>query len=357
MEEIYIHPTAEVSSGASIGLGTKIWNHAQVREGASIGEACIISKNVYIDAGVVIGNHVKIQNNVNVYHGVEIEDNVFLGPSMTFTNDRFPRAFISDFEVGRTLIKRGASIGANVTIRCDITIGEYAMVGSGSVVTHDVPAYALVVGNPARQIGWVCKNGHRTQDLSHCEICDIQQLHIKHYHELESNRILLRPLTLEDAAEMNLYLPQQELLRFLPEQVCRSLSEPEDLLRSIIAGYRSHREFIWGISEKDSGRLIGTCYLTNISLADLRGEVSCLVYPAFQSRGIATETIQALIRYAFAELGLIRIQAYCTAGNDASEHLAVNCGMQFEGTLHKYVQIHGQLRDYKIYAAIRGRET
>ena len=117
---------------------------------------------MYIDAGVTIGNRVKIQNNVNVYHGVIIEDDVFLGPSMTFTNDRFPRAFNDDFEVGRTVVKKGASIRENATIRCDITIGEYAMIGSGSVVTHDVPAYALMVGNPARQIGWVEKSGKRT---------------------------------------------------------------------------------------------------------------------------------------------------------------------------------------------------
>lgn len=161
MENVYIHPTSEVSPDAKIGARTKIWNQAQVREYAEIGEDCIISKNVYIDTGVKIGRRVKIQNNVNVYHGVTVEDDVFLGPSMTFTNDRFPRAFNGDFEVGKTLVKRGASLGANVTVRCDVTIGEYAMIGSGSVITRDVPAYALMAGNPARQIGWVDKTGRK----------------------------------------------------------------------------------------------------------------------------------------------------------------------------------------------------
>ena len=171
MENVYIHPTAEVSPRAQVGDGTKIWNQAQVREDVVIGAGCIISKNVYIDAGVHIGSGVKVQNNVNVYHGVTVEDDVFLGPSMTFTNDRFPRAFISDFEVSETLVKRGASIGANATIRCGIVIGEYAMVGSGSVVTRDVPAYALVVGNPARQIGWVCKCGGKLDENYQCPAC------------------------------------------------------------------------------------------------------------------------------------------------------------------------------------------
>lgn len=171
MKGVMIHPTAEVSLKAEIGEGTKIWNQAQVREKAKIGRDCVISKNVYIDSDVVIGDRVKIQNNVNVYHGVEIEDDVFLGPSMTFTNDRFPRAFQGDFKVDHTLVKRGASIGANATIRCGIVIGEYAMVGSGSVVTHDVPPHALVVGNPARQIGRVCRCGRRLPESNVCEYC------------------------------------------------------------------------------------------------------------------------------------------------------------------------------------------
>ena len=171
--DVYIHPTAEVSEKAKIGNGTKIWNLAQVREDCEIGENCIISKNVYVDAHVKIGNRVKIQNNVNVYHGVEVEDDVFLGPSMTFTNDFYPRAFNSDWKITNTLIKKGASLGANVTVVCGNTVGEYAMVGSGSVITKDVPAHALMVGNPAKQIGWVCKCGNKLNEQFTCETCKI----------------------------------------------------------------------------------------------------------------------------------------------------------------------------------------
>lgn len=168
---VFIHETAEVSNDAQIGEGTKIWNQAQVREKVEIGEKCIISKNVYIDEGVKIGNRVKIQNNVNVYHGVSIEDDVFLGPSMTFTNDMYPRAFNDEWKVYETRVKRGASIGANSTIVCGNVIGEFAMVGAGSVVIKDVPDFALVVGNPARRIGWVCKCGNRLDEQDTCKIC------------------------------------------------------------------------------------------------------------------------------------------------------------------------------------------
>lgn len=168
---IFIHETAEVSDGAKIGKESRIWNLAQIREEAEIGEGCIISKNVYIDKGVRIGNYVKIQNNVNVYHGVTIEDDVFLGPSMTFTNDMFPRAFCEDWEVSETRVRKGASIGANAVIVCGNEVGEYAMVGAGSVVTKDVPDFALVAGNPAEQLGWVCKCGRRLNDSYVCETC------------------------------------------------------------------------------------------------------------------------------------------------------------------------------------------
>lgn len=170
--KVFIHPTAEVSKEANIGEGTKIWNLAQVREKAEIGKNCIISKNVYIDTQVKIGNNCKIQNNVNVYHGVTIEDDVFCGPSMVFTNDMFPRACNSNWKITETLVKKGASIGANSTIVCGVTIGEFALIGSGSVVTKDVPPHALVVGNPAKIIGYVCECGNKLNDKKECSICN-----------------------------------------------------------------------------------------------------------------------------------------------------------------------------------------
>lgn len=164
---VRIHPSAEVAADAVIGSGTSVWNHAQVRGGVVIGQSCILAKGVYVDAGVVIGNRVKIQNNVSLFHGVEIEDGVFIGPHVCFTNDLRPRAInpdgslksASDWVVSPTLVKHGAAIGANATIRCGITIGRWAMIAAGSVVTRDVPDFGLVVGNPARLRGYVCACG------------------------------------------------------------------------------------------------------------------------------------------------------------------------------------------------------
>ncbi len=160
-EEYFKHETAIVEDGAEIGRGSKIWHHAHIRTGSKIGSDCNIGKNCYVDKGAVIGSRVKLQNNVSVWHGVKIEDEVFIGPGVTLTNDLYPRAFIwDDARVATTLIKKGASVGANSTILCgNRVIGEYAMVGAGSVVTKDVPPHGLVVGNPARLIGHVCKCG------------------------------------------------------------------------------------------------------------------------------------------------------------------------------------------------------
>ncbi|MCL1989128.1 MAG: N-acetyltransferase [Firmicutes bacterium] len=168
MMEKFIHPLAHVSEKAQIGDGTKVWINSQIREDVIIGTNCIISKDTYFDSGVIIGNNVKIQNGVSVYKGVTIGDGAFVGPNAVFTNDMFPRAENADWKVTPTVVKNRASIGANATIVCGVTLGEFCMVGAGSVVTKDVPANALVVGNPAKIIGWVCECGNRL----HSDICD-----------------------------------------------------------------------------------------------------------------------------------------------------------------------------------------
>jgi UDP-2-acetamido-3-amino-2,3-dideoxy-glucuronate N-acetyltransferase len=158
--DVYVHPTAVVDDGATIGSGTKIWHLAHVRSTATIGFDCVIGRNVYVDAEAVVGNLVKIQNNVSVYHGVTIEDEVFVGPCAVFTNDLRPRAQNPDWQVTPTVVRHGASIGANATIVCGVEIGSYAMVAAGSVVTKAVRAHQLVAGNPARPMGWVDKAGN-----------------------------------------------------------------------------------------------------------------------------------------------------------------------------------------------------
>jgi UDP-2-acetamido-3-amino-2,3-dideoxy-glucuronate N-acetyltransferase len=169
---VRIHPTAEVSPDAVIGPGTSIWNQAQVREGARIGAGCVIGKNSYVDVDVVVGEHVKIQNNCSLYRGVTIEDGVFIGPHVCFTNDRFPRAVnvdgslkaVDDWDVSPIRVRRGAALGAASVILPGITVGAWAMIGSGSVVTRDVEDYALVAGNPARRIGAACPCGQPLRD-------------------------------------------------------------------------------------------------------------------------------------------------------------------------------------------------
>ncbi len=171
---VRIHPTAEVSSDAAVGDGTSIWHHCQIRPGAKIGQNCNFGKGVYIDFDVLIGNNVKIQNYVSVYHGVIIEDGVFVGPHVCFTNDLKPRSINADgslksntdWVLSKTVIGYGSSLGANSTIRCGINIGRWAMVGAGSMVTKDVPDYALVYGNPARLHGFVCPCGSRLEKIS-----------------------------------------------------------------------------------------------------------------------------------------------------------------------------------------------
>ena len=166
------HESAYVDEGATIGAGTKIWHFSHIMPGAKIGENCNIGQNVTIERDVVIGNRCKIQNNVSVYKGVTLEDGVFCGPSMVFTNVYNPRAEIRKMDQLRpTLVKKGATLGANCTIVCGHTIGRYAFIGAGSVVTKNVPDYALVVGNPAKQIGWMCECGEKLSENLTCKTC------------------------------------------------------------------------------------------------------------------------------------------------------------------------------------------
>jgi acetyltransferase-like isoleucine patch superfamily enzyme len=164
MDKVFIHPSAHVDSNAKIGEGTKIWINAQIRENSSIGKNCIISKDTYIDTKVTIGNRCKIQNGVSIYQGVSLEDDIFVGPNATFTNDKVPRAFDENWQITPTVIKKGASIGANATIVCGVTIGEYAMVAAGSVVTKDVEPFTLVMGNPAKFYSYIDKMGNKIKD-------------------------------------------------------------------------------------------------------------------------------------------------------------------------------------------------
>src|SRR5579859_859591 len=184
---LYVHPTAEVSPDARVGAGTRIWRQVQVREHASIGESCNIGKGVYIDAHVRIGSRVKIQNHVSIFEGVTLEDGVFVGPHVCFTNDLAPRAITpegrlksaDDWEITPTLVKYGASIGAGAIILCGVTVGEFALIGAGSVVTRDVSPHALVFGNPARWHGYVCRcarrlsnvRGYEGKLVGWCETC------------------------------------------------------------------------------------------------------------------------------------------------------------------------------------------
>ncbi|MCB9458846.1 MAG: N-acetyltransferase [Anaerolineaceae bacterium] len=175
----FIHPSADVDDDVIIGEDTKIWHLSYIRKHASLGDECILGRGVFVDEGVQIGSRVKIQNYVSVYAGVTIEDGVFVGPHVCFTNDYMPRAVnpdmtlksADDWVITPTLVKAGAAIGANSTIVCGKTIGQWALVGSGSVVTRDVPDHALVVGNPAHQIGWVCSCGKRVNSREEVDEC------------------------------------------------------------------------------------------------------------------------------------------------------------------------------------------
>jgi UDP-2-acetamido-3-amino-2,3-dideoxy-glucuronate N-acetyltransferase len=160
--EYFAHESAYIDDGCIIGIGTKIWHFSHIMKDCTIGENCNIGQNVVISPGVVLGNNVKVQNNVSVYTGVVCEDDVFLGPSMVFTNVTNPRsAVVRRDQYSKTLVKKGATVGANATIVCGCTIGTFAFIGAGAVVTKDIPDYALVMGNPSRQTGWMSEYGHK----------------------------------------------------------------------------------------------------------------------------------------------------------------------------------------------------
>jgi len=180
--DAFIHPSAEVAPDASIGQGSRIWHHAHVREGAAVGAGSIIGAGVYVGAGVRLGRNCKVQNDALLYEGVELEDGVFVGPQVCFTNDLLPRAVnpdltlksASDWQLGRILVRVGASVGAQSVVITGVTIGAWALVGAGSVVTHDVPEHALVYGQPARIRGWVCHCARRLEvqgSEGWCESC------------------------------------------------------------------------------------------------------------------------------------------------------------------------------------------
>lgn len=186
-ENYFAHESAVIDEGCSIGNGTKIWHFSHIMPECTIGDKCNIGQNVVVSPGVVLGKNVKVQNNVSVYTGVICEDDVFLGPSMVFTNIINPRsAVVRRDKYVKTLVKRGATIGANATIICGINIGEFALIGAGAVVTKDIQAYALVVGNPAKQIGWVSEFGHTLKfDNNGIAICPES----KEKYELKDNRV------------------------------------------------------------------------------------------------------------------------------------------------------------------------
>lgn len=176
MSEYFVHESSYVDDNVKIGKGTKIWHFCHIQSGAEIGEDCSFGQNVNVSNNVKVGNRVKVQNNVSIYEGVELEDYVFCGPSMVFTNDLTPRAKYPKGQAGykKTTLKEGATIGANATIVCGHTIGKWAMIAAGAVVTKDVPDYALMAGVPARQLGWVCECGEVLGEDQICKKCGRQ---------------------------------------------------------------------------------------------------------------------------------------------------------------------------------------
>ncbi|MFN8650479.1 MAG: acyltransferase [Gemmatimonadales bacterium] len=191
MTDYFVHESSYVDDGARIGAGSKIWHFCHIMPGAVIGERCNLGQNVVVMGGTTLGNNVKVQNNVSIYEGVTLEDDVFCGPSCVFTNVTNPRSHVSrKHEYRPTLVERGASIGANATIVCGVTIGRYALIGAGAVVTGDVPAFGLMVGVPARRVGWICQCGEQlqlSQGAGRCGSCGAS------YHEAQGELRMIDP--------------------------------------------------------------------------------------------------------------------------------------------------------------------
>ena len=187
MSDFFVHESSYIDDDVKIGKGTKIWHFCHIQRGTEIGENCSFGQNVNVSNHVKIGNGVKVQNNVSIYEGVELEDYVFCGPSMVFTNDLTPRAKYPKGRAGykKTLVKEGASIGANATIVCGNTIGRWAMIAAGAVVTKDVPDHALMAGIPARQVGWVCECGNKLDADNRCNKCSKK-------YELDCEKFIIR---------------------------------------------------------------------------------------------------------------------------------------------------------------------
>ena len=187
MEKYFVHESSYVDEGCEIGEGTKIWHFSHIMSNCTLGKKCNIGQNVVVSPDVVLGNNVKVQNNVSIYTGVICEDDVFLGPSMVFTNVMNPRSAVNrKTEYMKTVVKKGASIGANATIVCGNDIGEFAFIGAGTVITKEVPAYALMVGNPGKQLGWMSEYGQRLEfDLNGIAQCSES----KEKYKLENKRV------------------------------------------------------------------------------------------------------------------------------------------------------------------------